>query len=60
MKSGNATLNPNEFSELADQGQVFLFSSQEDDGENQLSVDQSNITTIEPTELRDHLQDDLR
>lgn len=59
VKSGDATLDPSEFSELADQGQVFLFSSPDDDGENQLNVDQHNITNIEPAELREHLQDNL-
>jgi hypothetical protein len=60
VKSGDATLNPSEFSELADQGQVFLFSSPDNEDENQLRVNQHNITTIEPTELRDHLQNNLK
>jgi hypothetical protein len=60
VKSGDATINPSEFSKLADQGQVFLFSSPTDDGEIQLSVDQHNITAIDPTELHDHLQDNLQ
>lgn len=60
VKSGGATLNPSTFTQLADQGRVFLFSSPDDDGENQLSVDKDNMTAIEPTELREHIQDNLR
>jgi hypothetical protein len=60
VKSGDATIDPSEFSELADQGQVFLFSSPDDDGENRLNVDQHNITNIEPAELREHLQNNLQ
>jgi hypothetical protein len=60
VKSGDATLNLRDFSELAEQHQVFLFSSPDDNGENKLSVDQYDITLIDPTELRDHLQCNLQ
>lgn len=60
VKSGGASLNPEKFTELANQGQVFLFSSPEDNGEHQLIAGHNNITIIDPTELRNHIKDNFR
>jgi len=56
VKSGDASLNPGEYSDLADQGQIFLFSSPDDDGQPNLSTDQPGMTVINPEELADYLR----
>lgn len=56
VKSGDASVNPDEYHDLADQGHVFLFSSPSDDGQQQLTVDQNGMTVIDPEELADYLR----
>jgi len=60
VKSGDASLNPKEYVDLADQGQVFLFSSPGDDGQQRLSVNQNGITAIDPEDLADYLRRNVR
>lgn len=60
VKSGDASLDPDRYHDLADQGHVFLFSSPSDDGQPQLTVDQNGMTAIDPEELADHLQRNAR
>lgn len=60
VKSGDASVDPTEYDELAEQGQVYLFSSPDDDGEKQLEVSRENITSIDPGALAGHLQENLQ
>ncbi|ELY30419.1 hypothetical protein GL213_06640 [Halogeometricum borinquense] len=60
VKSGDASLTPAEYSDLTDEGRVFLFSSPSDDGGQQLSVDQEGLTVINPEKLADHLRENAR
>lgn len=59
VKSGDASINPDEYHDLAEQGHVFLFSSPTDDGQQQLSVDQNGMTAIDPEKLANHLQKNM-
>lgn len=60
VKSGDASINPGEYHDLAEQGHVFLFSSPSDDGHQQLSVEQNGMTAIDPEKLADHLRRNMR
>ncbi|GGL64375.1 hypothetical protein [Halocalculus aciditolerans] len=60
VKSGDASLNPEDYFDLADEGHVFLFSSPGDNGEPQLSVDRERLTVIPPRRLADHFQTNTR
>ena len=58
VKSGNASLDANDFHNLADQGQVFLFSSPA--GRDQPDITHNSITMIDPEVLVDHLRENVR
>ena len=55
VKSGDASLSPDEYHDLADQGHVFFFNSPSDDGQQRLTVDQNGMTVIDPENLADYL-----
>ncbi len=56
VKSGSATVDPQDYTELAKQGRVFLFSNLM--GTEEDSIPQ-NISVLEPNELMQHLQENL-
>lgn len=60
VKSGNASINAGKYEELAEEGEVFLFSSPDDDGQQQLSENREGITVIPPDDLADYLRRNYR
>lgn len=60
VKSGDASLSPEEYEELADQGQVFLFQGPDGNGQQRLCAEQDGITAVEPRDLVDHLRENTR
>lgn len=60
VKSGNASLDPDKFTELAEQGEVFLFSSPDDDGEQNLDTDHNKIHLIGASDLESHIKNNIQ
>ena len=58
VKSGNASLDPNDFQELGEQGQVFLFSTSTPKSQKQVTNDSINM--VEPEEVADYLRKNIR
>lgn len=57
VKSGNASVDVNNYATLANQGQVFLFESPDGDGQHRLESDRDGITVIDPDDLVSHLRE---